>query len=74
MGRLLANKAQVTRKLTLLPDWKVHVSCRLNSEPSKPVGLIEGLLEGEFKVMVAAHLDRPQTKRVVTLLYMNLGT
>ena len=73
-GRLLANKVQVTRTLTLPPDREVHIKCRLNSEPSGPVGLIEGLLSGESEVVVAATLDRPRAKREVTVRCMNLGT
>ena len=72
-GRLLANKIQVTRTLTLPPDREVHVSCRLNSEPSGHVGLI-GLLCRESGVAVAATLNRPRTKREVTVRCMNLGT
>ena len=34
MGRLLANKVQVIRTLTLQPNQEVHISCRHNSEPS----------------------------------------
>ena len=71
MGRLLAIKVQVTRTLTLLPDQKIQVSCRLNSEPSGPVGLIEGLLYG---LAVAASLDRSRTKWEVTVRCMSLGT
>ena len=63
MGCLLANKVQIIRTLVLPPDQEVHVNCRLNSEPSGPVGLIEGLLNGESGVAVAATLDRPRTKR-----------
>ena len=55
MGHLLANKVQVTRTLNLPPDREVHVSNRLNSELSGPVGLIEGLLSGANGV--AATLD-----------------
>ena len=73
-GRLLANKVQVTRTLTLPPDREVHISCRLNSEPSGPIGLIEGLLGGDHGVAVAATLDRPRVKREVTVRCMNLGT
>ena len=73
MGRLLANKVQIIRTLTLPPDREVHVKCRLNSEPSWPVGLIEGLLSGESGVAVAATLDQPQPKREVTVRCMNLG-
>ena len=32
-GRLLANKVQLTRTLTLPPDRKVHISCQLNFKP-----------------------------------------
>ena len=73
MGRLLANKVQIIQALTLPPDREVHVRCRLNSEPSGPVGLIEGLLSGESGVAVAATLDRPRPKREVTVRCMNLG-
>ena len=71
MGCLLANKVQIIRTLTLPPDREVHVKCRLNSEPSGPVGLIEGLLSGESGVAVAAILDRPQPKREMTVRCMN---
>ena len=43
IGRLLANKVQIIRTLTLPPDREVHVKCRLNSEPSGPVELIKEL-------------------------------
>ena len=71
MGRLQANKVQVTRTLTLPPDRRY--SCRLNSQPRRPVGLIEGLLNVESGVAVAATLDRPRIKREVTVRCMNLG-
>ena len=74
MSRLLANKVQVNRTLTLPHDREVHVSCRLNSEPSRPVGLIEGLLCEESEVATAATLDRLQTKWEVTVRCMNLCT
>ena len=70
----MANKVQVTRTLTLPPDREVHIKCRLNSEPSRPVGLIEGLLSGEREVVMAATLDRLRAKREVTVRCMNLGT
>ena len=73
-GRLLANKIQVTRTPTLPPDREVHISCRLNSEPSELIGFIEGLLGVDDGVVVAATLDRPQLKREVTVQCMNLGT
>ena len=72
MGRLLDNKVQIIRTLILPPDKEVHVNCRLNSEPSGPVGLIEGLLSGESGVAVAATLDRLRTRREVTVRCMNL--
>ena len=56
------------------PDREVHISCRLNSEPSEPIGLIEGLLGGDNRVVVAATLDRPRMKREVTVRCKNLGT
>ena len=65
IGHLLANKVQIIRTLILPPDREVHVSCRLNSEPSGPVGLIEDLLSEESGVAVAATLDRPRIKRDV---------
>ena len=61
-GRTPSSKVQVTRSLTLPPDREVHIKCRLNSEPSGLVGLIEGLLSGESGVVVAATLDRPRAK------------
>ena len=73
MGCLLDNKVQIIRTLILPPDKEVHVNCRLNSEPSGPVGLIEDLLSGESGVAVAAMLDRPRTRREVTVRCMNLG-
>ena len=59
MGRLLANKVQIIRMLTLPLNREVHVKCRLNSEPSGPVELIESLLIGKSRGAVAATLDRP---------------
>ena len=73
MGRLLANKVQIIWTLILPPGREVHVNCRLNSEPSGLVGLIEGLLSRESGVAVAATLDRPRTRREVTVCCMNLG-
>ena len=73
MGHLLADKVQIIRTLILPPDREVHVNCRLNSEPSEPVELIEGLLSEESGVAVAARLDRPRTRREVTVRCMNLG-
>ena len=73
MGRLLANKVQVTRTLTLAPDREVHISCQLNSEPSGPIGLIESLLSEDSGVVVAATLNRPWMKRA-TVQCMNLDT
>ena len=73
MGRLLASKVQIIRTLTLPPDREVPVKCRLNSELSGPVKLIEGFLSGESCVAVAATLDRPRPKREVTVRCMNLG-
>ena len=73
-SRLSANKVQVTRTLTLPPDREVHISCRLNSEPSGLIGLIESLLGGDSRVVVAATLDRPWMKREVTVWCMNLDT
>ena len=37
----------------------MHVKCRLNSEPSEPVGLIEGLLSRESGVAVATPRAMP---------------
>ena len=45
-----------------------------NSKPSGPVGLIKGLLNGESGIAVAATLDRPLTKREVTVHCINLST
>ena len=59
IGLLLANKVQVTRTLTLPPDREAHVSCRPNSEHSRPVELVASLLSEENEVAVAATLDRP---------------
>ena len=73
MGCLLANKVQIIRTLILPPDREVHVNCILNSKPSGPVELIEGLLSRESGVAVAATLDRPRTRREVTVRCMNLG-
>ena len=67
MGRLLANKVQIIRTLILPPDGEEHVNCRLNSEPSGQVGLIEGLLSWESGVTVES------TRREVTVHCMNLG-
>ena len=67
MGCLLDNKVQIIRTLILPPDKEVHVNCRLNSEPSGTVGLIDSLLSGESGVAVAATLDKPGTRREVTV-------
>ena len=72
MGSLLANKVQIIRTLLLPPDREVHVNCRLNSEPSGPVRLMDGLLSGEGGVAVAATLNRPRARRAVTVRCMNL--
>lgn len=74
MSLLLANEVQVTRTLTLPLDREVNISCRLNSKPIRTVILIEGLLCGKIGVGVAATLDRPRTKRQVTVRCMNLAT
>ena len=73
-GCLLVNKFQVTRTLTLPSDREVYIRCKLNSEPSGPIELIEGLFGRESRVAVAATLDRPQTKLEVTVRCMNSGT
>ena len=73
MGRLLPNKVQIILTLILPPDREVHVNRRLNSEPSGLVGVIEGLLNRESGVAVADTLDRPRTRREVTVHCMNLG-
>ena len=72
MGCLLA-KVQIVRTFTLPLDREVHISCRLNLELSRPVRLIESLLNGESGAAVAATLDRPRTRREVTVRCMNLG-
>ena len=61
MGRLLANKVQIIRMLTLPPDKEVHVKCRLNSEPSGPVGLIKGLLSRESGSGSGSHTGQTST-------------
>ena len=43
-GWLLANKVQVLRTSTLLPDAEVQVCCRLNSTLSTPLTLVESPL------------------------------
>ena len=66
-GRILANKVQVTRTLTLPPDKKVHVRYRLISEPSGPIGPIEDILGGKSGVVAVATLHRPRMKQEVTV-------
>ena len=58
--------------MILLPDAKVHVSCRLKSNPRNLVGLTESLLSGNKKV--AATLDGPRAKWEVIICCMNLIT
>ena len=73
IGHLLANKVQIIRTLILPLDREVHVGCRLISEPSAPVELIEGSLSGESGGAVTATLYRPRTKREVTVRCIDLG-
>ena len=71
-GRLLANKVQVVRTSVLPPEAEVQICCRLNSTPSKPIGLIESLLEEDIGVAVAATLGRPSTDGQVVVRCLNL--
>ena len=71
-GRLLANKVQVVRTLVLPPEAETQVCCRLNSDPSKPIGLIESLLEQDKGVAVAATLGKPTKDGTVLVRCLNL--
>lgn len=46
-GMLLANKVQVLRLTTLRPGMEARVCCRLVSEPSRLVGLLENGICGD---------------------------
>ena len=50
----------------------MQICCRLNSTPSKPIGLIESLLEEDIGVAVAATLGRPSTDGQVVVRCLNL--
>ena len=71
-GRLLANKVQVVRTLVLPPEAETQVCCRLNSDPSQPIGLIESLLDQDKGVAVAATLGKPTTDGTVLVRCLNL--
>ena len=64
----------MTRKFTLRPDGKVHVSCRLNSDLSGPVGLIESFLDESKGMAVTVTLGRPRAKLRVTVHFRDLST
>ena len=71
-GRLLTNKVQVVRTLVLPPEAEVQVCCRLNSEPSSPIGLIESLLGQDTGLAVAATLGKPTADGKVIVRCLNL--
>ena len=72
-GRLLANKVQVLRTCTVPAGTEAQVVCRLNSEPSGRMGLVENLLEKDDGLVVAATLGRPNKERGLLVRCMNLS-
>ena len=73
-GRLLANKVQVVRTLTLPPEAETQVCCRLNSEPSTPIGLIESMIGQDTGIAIAATLGRPSPDGRVLVRCLNLSS
>ena len=66
LDRLLANKVQVIRTLVLPPYKEVHVSCRLNLDPSGPTKLIDSLMSEDHNIVVAATLNTLREKQKTT--------
>ena len=71
-GRLLCNKVQVLRSTTVSPNSEIQVCCRLNSDPSGPLGLIENHMSADCGVVVAATLGRPGPQRRVIVRCLNV--
>lgn len=57
-GKLLDNRVSVLHSTTLSPRIEVQVCCRLISEPSRPVGLVENCIRGSTRVVAAAQSQK----------------
>ena len=74
-GNLLANKVQVLSSTMIPPEAEMQVCCRLNSEPSSSLGLVESSLTMDTGLAVAATLCVPDNRQTVAsaLLQCNSG-
>ena len=75
-GNLLSNKVQVLSSIVIPPEAEMQVCCRLNSEPSSSLGLVENGFTRDTGLAVAATLCVPDNRRQVagTLPKCNEGT
>ena len=60
-GNLLSNKVQVLSSIVIPPEAEMQVCCRLNSEPSGSLGLVENGFTRDTDLAVAATLCVPTT-------------
>ena len=71
-GNLLSNKVQVLAPTVIPPESELQVCCRLNSEPSGEVGLVENGLQQDTGLAVAATLCVPDCRRRLLVRCINV--
>ena len=70
-GNLLSNKVQVLGSIVIPPEAEMQVCCRLNSEPSSSLGLVENGFTRDTGLAVAATLCVPDNRRRLLVRCLN---
>ena len=70
-GNLLANKVQVLSSTMIPPEAEMQVCCRLNTEPSSSLGLVENSLTMDTSLAVAATLCVSDNRRWLLVRCLN---